>query len=89
MSQMDYIVDFQEQKILIEIQQKTARQEVVELFKNYRKEAGMTQAELGKRIGIPQPNVTRFESGKYNPTLEFLVKMAAAMGKKVRVSLED
>lgn len=89
MSQMDYIVDFQGQEILIEVQQKTVRQEVVELFKSYRKETGMTQAELGRRIGIPQPNVTRFESGNYNPTLEFLVKMAAAMGKKVKVSLED
>ena len=48
----------------------------------------MTQEELGRRVGIPQSNVTRFESGNYNPTLEFLVKMAAAMGKKVKVSLE-
>ena len=34
-------------------------------------------------------NITRFESGNYNPSLEFLVKIAGAMGKKVKVTLED
>lgn len=38
--------------------QKTAR-----LFKEQRKEIGMTQTELGRQIGIPQSNITRFESG--------------------------
>lgn len=89
MSRMDHIVNLQGQEILIETEQRNARQEVIELFRNYRKELGMTQVELGKRIGIPQSNVTRFESGSYNPTLDFLVKTAAAMGKKVKVSLED
>lgn len=89
MSRMDHIVNLQGQEILIETEQRNARQEVIELFRSYRKELGMTQVELGKRIGIPQSNVTRFESGNYNPTLDFLVKTAAAMGKKVKVSLED
>ncbi|MCM1049761.1 MAG: helix-turn-helix domain-containing protein [Clostridiales bacterium] len=89
MSRMDYIVNVEGEKVLIETQQNEARKEVIELFKNYRKELGMTQTELGRRIGIPQSNVTRFESGNYNPTLEFLVKTAAAMGKRVKVSLED
>ena len=45
--------------------------------------------ENGERAGISQPNITRFESGNYNPSLEFLVKIAGAMGKKVKVTLED
>ena len=49
----------------------------------------LTQSELGKRAGISQPNIPRFESGNYNPSLEFLVKIAGAMGKKVKVTLED
>lgn len=89
MSKMNHVVNLQGEEILIETQQHEARKEVIELFKNYRKELGMTQTELGRRIGIPQSNVTRFESGNYNPTLEFLVKTAAAMGKRVKVSLED
>ena len=89
MSNMDYIIDVDGSKIMIEEQQQRTREEVVEMFKKYRKELGLTQAQLSARARISQPNVTRFEGGNYNPTLEFMVKIAAAMGKKVKVSLED
>lgn len=78
-----------EKKILLETQQKVTIQRTVDIYKQYRKELGLTQSELGKRAGISQPNITRFESGNYNPSLEFLVKIAGAMGKKVKVTLED
>ena len=77
------------EKILLETQQKVTIQRTVDIYKQYRKELGLTQSELGKRAGISQPNITRFESGNYNPSLEFLVKIAGAMGKKVKVTLED
>ena len=77
------------EKILLETQQKVTIQRTVDIYKQYRKELGLTQCELGKRAGISQPNITRFESGNYNPSLEFLVKIAGAMGKKVKVTLED
>ena len=57
--------------------------------KSIRKGKRLTQVELSKLTGIPQPNITRFESDKSNPTLEMLVKMAAALGKKVTITLED
>lgn len=37
-----------------------------------RKELGLTQTELAKRMGTKQENISRFESGTYNPTLKFL-----------------
>ena len=77
------------EKILLETQQKVTIQRTVDIYKKYRKELGLTQSEVGKRAGISQPNITRFESGNYNPSLEFLVKIAGAMGKKVKVTLED
>lgn len=86
---MDYIIMENGEKILLEIQQKVTIQRTVDIYKQYRKELGLTQSELGKRAGISQPNITRFESGNYNPSLEFLVKIAGAMGKKVKVTLED
>lgn len=86
---MDYIIMENEEKILLETQQKVTIQRTVDIYKQYRKELGLTQSELGKRAGISQPNITRFESGNYNPSLEFLVKIAGAMGKKVKVTLED
>ena len=86
---MDYIIMENGEKILLETQQKVTLQRTVDIYKQYRKELGLTQSELGKRAGISQPNITRFESGNYNPSLEFLVKIAGAMGKKVKVTLED
>ena len=84
---MDYIIMENGEKILLETQQKVTIQRTVDIYKKYRKELGLTQSELGKRAGISQPNITRFESGNYNPSLEFLVKIAGAMGKKVKVTL--
>ena len=86
---MDYIIMENGEKILLETQQKVTIQRTVDIYKQYRKELGLTQSELGKRAGISQPNITRFESGNYNPSLEFLVKIAGAMGNKVKVTLED
>ena len=86
---MDYIIMENGEKILLETQQKVTIQRTVDIYKQYRKELGLTQSELGKRAGISQPNITRFESGNYNPSLEFLVKIAGAMGKKVKGTLED
>lgn len=86
---MDYIIMENGEKILLETQQKVTIQRTVDIYKQYRKELGLTQSELGKRAGVSQPNITRFESGNYNPSLQFLVKIAGAMGKKVKVTLED
>ena len=45
--------------------------------------------ETQQKVTIQRTVDTRFESGNYNPSLEFLVKIAGAMGKKVKVTLED
>lgn len=48
-----------------------------------RKELGLTQAELAERTGIRQSNLSRLESGNYNPSLAFLKKVAKGLGKKI------
>lgn len=60
---MDYIYTLGEQKIVIEVEQKSIRQSVIEQYVRCRKIQGMTQAELAKRAGISRTNITRFESG--------------------------
>lgn len=84
MGKTDYILNEGNENILIEVQrqQDVTREEVITLFRNYRKELGMTQSQLGQKAGVTQPNITRFESGNYNPSLEFMVRIAVAMGKK-------
>ena len=53
-----------------------------------RQAAGMTQKELAERMGTAQANISRFESGNYNPSLAFLQKMAKGLGRTLRISLE-
>lgn len=84
---MDYIYTSGEQKIVIEVEQRDTRHSVIDQYVQCRKLQGMTQAELAKRAGIPRSNITRFESGNYNPSLEQLVRIAAALGMMLQVQL--
>lgn len=86
---MDIIYSKDNRIVSIANLQKDAKQNVVDMYKECRKNQQLTQTTVAKLTGIPQPNITRFESDKSNPTLEMLVKMAAALGKKVVISLED
>jgi predicted transcriptional regulator len=56
-----------------------------------RKAAGLSQAEVAKRMGTQAPAVARLESslatGKHSPSLSTLRKYAAALGKKVELHL--
>lgn len=49
-----------------------------------RHDAGLTQAELAKRIGVSQQQIARLEHPDYNPTLETLEKVAEALGVHAR-----
>ena len=64
---MDYIYSEGDQKIIIEVEQRDTRHSIIEQYVQCRKMQGITQAELAKRAGVPRTNITRFESGKYNP----------------------
>jgi len=68
--------------------QRNVQSDLVTKYKALRKGQKITQTKLAKVTGIPQPNITRFESDDSNPTLEMLVKMAAALGKKVVINFE-
>jgi len=59
--------------------------QVVKTTLELRERQGLTQAELAKRLNTTQPAIARFESGKYNPTVKFLDKLARALGKKLEI----
>jgi len=48
----------------------------------------ITQKELAKKIGTTQSALSRFEMGDVNPSLDFLKKVASALGTKLVVRLE-
>ncbi len=50
------------------------------LFVQLRKKLGMTQQELADKIGLPQPVVARWESGKVKPQRRNLIKLAGGLG---------
>ena len=51
-----------------------------------RKEAGLTQKQLAEKMGTKQANISRFENGNANPSLEFLQKMASCLGKTLHIT---
>jgi len=61
--------------------------EIIKLLVKKRLETGLTQAELAKKIGTKQSAIARLESGKYNPTLSFLNKIARALNAKIKVEI--
>lgn len=46
----------------------------------------MTQADIARKIGTKQSAIARLESGNINPSLEFLQRVAQAMGLSVHLS---
>ncbi len=63
------------------------RYEVVEQLKRARKAQNVTQEVLAERVGTKKSNISRFESGKYNPSLDFLVKVAESLGKQIHIKI--
>lgn len=53
-----------------------------------RSKQDITQEELALRVGTQKSNISRFESGAYNPSLDFLIKIANSLGKEVQIVLK-
>lgn len=76
-----------DEEFKIEYEKLKPRYEVIEQVIKARKEQNITQSELAKRIGTQKSNISRFESGNYNPSLDFLTKLAESLGKNLRVQI--
>lgn len=86
---MDYIFNVDGTEILIEVQQKDIRKYVIGQYVKCRKEKKITQEQLAQRTGISRPNISRFESGNYNPSLEMMVRIAEALEMNLNIKLEN
>ena len=51
-----------------------------------RAEQHLTQEELALRVGTHKSNISRLESGAYNPSLTF-AEVAQGLGKEVHIAL--
>ena len=69
--------------------QKEVKDNVIEQFVAKRKEKGMTQSDVSAVTGIQRPNISRLESGYYNPTIDMLVRLADSIGCNVNITFTD
>jgi len=51
---------------------------VTNSIRTRREDAGVTQAELARRIGVTRQTLIAIEQGKYSPTLELAFQIARA-----------
>lgn len=61
------------------------RYEMIDQIIRARREQNITQSELARRVGTRKSNISRLESGNYNPSLDFLIKISEALGKNLNV----
>lgn len=57
------------------------------LIREARERAGITQAELARRIGTSQPAIARYERARTMPDLATLQRIVEACGLELRVEL--
>jgi predicted XRE-type DNA-binding protein len=66
------------------------RSELMDEIEAIIKTNGWTQKEAAKRCGVTQPRMNDLLRGRISRfSIDALVNIAAALGRKVRVSLED
>ena len=68
--------EYEKLKVLYDI-----KREIIKL----RIEQGLSQQELADKIGTKQSAISRLENGEYNPSIDFLNKVAKALGKELLV----
>ena len=68
----------------------TVRSDLMDEIEAIIKTNGWTQKEAAKRCGVTQPRINDLLRGRIARfSVDALVNIAAALGRKVRVSLED
>ena len=78
----------QDEEIKAEYEALRPQYELIEQVITARTQQGITQEELAKRAGTKQSNISRFEGGNYNPSLEFMQKVAQGLGKELQITLK-
>ena len=63
------------------------RYELISKAIDVRLKKKMTQEEVAERMGTTKSSISRFESGNYNPTIDFLIRLSNALGKQLKVSM--
>ena len=77
-----------EEGILIREEETSINDELGNEISKLRSSLNISQSELAKRTGINQSDLSRIESGKANPSLTTLQRIATGLGKRLSISFE-
>ena len=66
----------------------SARAQIASQLRAARCGVNLTQQNLAELCGTKKSNISRMESGRYNPSLDFLVKVAKSMGMEVSIQVK-
>jgi ribosome-binding protein aMBF1 (putative translation factor) len=70
------------------VEEETLNARVAQMIYDARTAAGLSQAELAKRIGTQQPAIARLEDADYEGhSLSMLAKVATALGARLEVKI--
>lgn len=83
---MEYVVIHEGQAIVIEME--PFRDDIISQLVSSRKEQKMTQQDIADATGMQRANVARFEGKKMMPTIDVLMRYAAALGYDLDISLK-
>ncbi|MVM33280.1 helix-turn-helix domain-containing protein [Spirosoma sp. HMF4905] len=64
------------------------KKKVGQLIRDARKSKGLTQKELGEKLGVVGVTISDYETGRQNLTLDTLDKIAEALGVKAKITFE-
>lgn len=59
-----------------------------EQIRKFRKEKELTQEQLARIVQMDRGKLSKIESGQANITIETLVKISAALGKKIQIVIK-
>ena len=75
-------------KIKVEYDKLESEFAIIQAILDARVKKQMTQEQLAKTIGTKQSAIARIESGRANPSIGFLQKLAEALGKKLVIQFK-
>ena len=64
------------------------RYDIISQIIEERAKQSITQEELALRVGTQKSNISRLESGTYNPSLDFLATVARSLGNEMHIVLK-
>lgn len=65
------------------------RQSIISQLTSARLEKGLSQEQLAQLIGTKRSNICRIESGQQNVSIDMIIKISQALGKEIRLELEE